>query len=113
MWLMLQQDMPNDYVIATGETYTIRQFVELAFKEIKIDIVWKGKGQDEVGFDKISGRVLVKIDPKYYRPAEVEFLWGDPTKAFKELNWKPKTTLTELVKIMVDYDLKYDDYGFD
>ena len=113
MWLMLQQDTPNDYVIATGETYTIRHFVELAFKEIKIDIIWKGKGQDEVGFDKISGRVLVKIDPKYYRPAEVEFLWGDATKAFKELKWKSKTPLTELVKIMVDYDLKYDDYGFD
>lgn len=113
MWLMLQQDKPNDYVIATGETYTIRHFVELAFKEIKIDIIWKGKGQDEVGFDKISGRVLVKVDPKYYRPAEVEFLLGDATKAFKELNWKPKTPLTELVKIMVDYDLKYDDYGFD
>ena len=113
MWLMLQQDKPNDFVIATGETYTIRYFVELAFKEIGIDIIWKGKDQDEVGFDKISGRVLVKIDPKYYRPAEVEFLWGDATKAFKELNWKSKTSLTELVKIMVDYDLKYDDYGFD
>jgi len=113
MWLMLQQDEPNDYVIATGETHSIRYFVELAFKEIKIDIIWKGKGQDEVGFDKISGRELVKIDPKYYRPAEVEFLWGDATKAYRELNWKSKTSLTELVKIMVDYDLKYDDYGFD
>ena len=73
----------------------------------------KSAHENEVGEDEKDGRVLVKIDPKYYRPAEVEFLWGDATKAFKELNWKSKTSLTELVKIMVDYDLKYDDYGFD
>ena len=113
MWLMLQQDKPDDYVVATGETYTIRYFVELAFKEIGIDIIWKGKGVNEIGCDKISNRELVKIDSKYFRPAEVELLWGDASKAFKELNWKSKTSITQLVKIMVEYDLKYDDYGFD
>ena len=113
MWLMLQQDKPDDYVVATGETYTIRYFVELAFKEIGIDIIWKGNGVNEIGYDKISNRELVKIDSKYFRPSEVELLWGDASKAFKELNWKSKTSITQLVKIMVEYDLKYDDYGFD
>ena len=113
MWLMLQQDKPDDYVVATGETYTIRYFVELAFKEIGIDIIWKGKGVNEIGYDKISNRELVKIDSKYFRPSEVELLLGDASKAFKELNWKSKTSITQLVKIMVEYDLKYDDYGFD
>lgn len=113
MWLMLQQDKPDDYVVATGETYTIRHFVELAFKEIGIDIIWKGKGVNEIGYDKISNRELVKIDSKYFRPSEVELLRGDASKAFKELNWKSKTSITQLVKIMVEYDLKYDDYGFD
>ncbi|MGB6327721.1 MAG: GDP-mannose 4,6-dehydratase [Halarcobacter sp.] len=111
MWLMLQQEEPKDYVIATGKTYTIREFVELAFKEIDIEIQWKGEGVDEKGIDKATGKELVIVNPKYFRPAEVELLWGDPSKAIKELNWKPKTSLEELVKIMVKYDLENDNYG--
>ncbi len=113
MWLMLQQDEPKDYVIATGNTYTVRQFVEYAFEEVGVQIKWEGEGENEVGIDPKTGKVLVKIDAKYYRPAEVEVLWGDPTKAEKELGWKAKTSLKELVKIMVNYDLKYDGYGGD
>ena len=111
MWLMLQQEEPKDYVIATGKTYTIRDFVELAFKEIDIEIQWKGEGVNEKGIDKVTGEELVIVNPKYFRPAEVELLWGDPSKAIKELNWKPKTSLEELVKIMVKYDLENDNYG--
>lgn len=111
MWLMLQQDRPQDLVIATGKTYTIRQFVELAFKEVNIDIVWQGKGVDEKGINKASGEILVEINPKYFRPAEVEFLWGDPSKAKEVLNWEPKTSLEKLVKIMIKYDLANDNYG--
>ncbi|MDN5042676.1 GDP-mannose 4,6-dehydratase [Aliarcobacter butzleri] len=111
MWLMLQQDKPQDYVIATGKTYTIREFVELAFKEVGIEIEWIGKGVNEKGIDKATGKELVLVNPKYFRPAEVELLWGDPSKAMNELNWKPKTSLEELVKIMLKYDLEYDNYG--
>jgi len=111
MWLMLQQNKPVDYVIATGKTYTIREFVELAFKEVGIEIVWSGEGVNEKGIDKATGKVLVLVNPKYFRPAEVELLWGDPSKAMQELNWEPKTSLEELVKIMVKYDLENDNYG--
>jgi len=111
MWLMLQQDKPVDYVIATGKTYTIREFVELAFKEVGVEIVWSGEGVNEKGIDKATGKVLVLVNPKYFRPAEVELLWGDPSKAMQELNWEPKTSLEELVKIMVKYDLENDNYG--
>ena len=111
MWLMLQQDNPNDYVIATGKTYTVRDFVNFAFKEVNIDINWEGSGLDEVGKDSKTGNILVKIDPKYFRPAEVELLLGDPSKAEKELGWKADTTLKELVSEMVQYDLKYNTYG--
>jgi GDPmannose 4,6-dehydratase len=111
MWLMLQQDKPQDYVIATGKTYTIREFVELAFKEVGIEIEWSGEGVNEKGIDKATGKELVLVNPKYFRPAEVELLWGDPSKAIKELNWQPKTSLEELVKIMVKYDLEYDNYS--
>ena len=110
-WLMMQQDKPKDYVIATGETHTVREFVELAFKEIGIIIVWKGFGIEEKGIDQESGRVLVEIDEKYFRPSEVELLLGDPSKAEKELNWLRKISFKELVSQMVQYDLKYDDYG--
>ena len=113
MWLMLQQDEPRDYVIATGKTYTVRQFVEYAFEEVGVSIKWEGSGSNEIGIDTATGRTIVKIDPKYYRPAEVELLWGDATKAEKELGWKATTSLKELVKIMVQYDLKYDSYGGD
>ena len=105
MWLMLQHDKPKDFVIATGKTYTVRSFVEASFKEIDIDIEWAGSGLHEKGFDKKTGDQLVGIDPKYFRPTEVELLIGDPTKAKKELGWAAKTPLEELVKIMMKHDL--------
>lgn len=105
MWRMLQQDKPGDYVLATGETHTVRHFVEEAFKEIGVDIEWEGKGVDEVGKNKRTGKVLVKINPKFYRPAEVDILLGNPTKAEKELGWKRKVDFSGLVKKMVTYDL--------
>jgi GDPmannose 4,6-dehydratase len=111
MWLMLQQDKPVDYVIATGETHTVREFVELAFAEVGTQIVWQGTGVDEKGIDKASGKVLVQIDPKYFRPAEVELLLGDPTKAERELGWKRKVSFPELVAGMVRYDLDNDSFG--
>jgi len=106
MWSMLQQEKPADYVIATGQTHTVREFVELAFKEVGITICWNGQGVDEVGFDQATGRVLVKVDPQYYRPTEVDFLLGDATKAHLELNWKPATSFQDLVKIMMHEDVK-------
>jgi GDPmannose 4,6-dehydratase len=110
-WLMMQQDKPEDYVIATGETHTVREFVEIAFKEVGIIIVWKGLGVEEKGIDQETDRVLVEIDEKYFRPAEVELLLGDPSKAEKNLNWVRKVPFKELVSQMVQYDLKYDDFG--
>uniref|UniRef100_A0A7S2VZB8 GDP-mannose 4,6-dehydratase n=1 Tax=Eucampia antarctica TaxID=49252 RepID=A0A7S2VZB8_9STRA len=109
MWLMLQQEKPDDYVLATGETHTVREFVEKAFAVVGISIVWKGAfgTVDETGVDKDDeSRVLVKIDPRYFRPTEVELLLGDPTKAKKELGWTATTTFDELVKEMVQEDLK-------
>ena len=104
MWLMLQQDKPNDYVISTGETYTVREFVEEAFKAAGISpIVWEGEGINEVG--KYNGKVVVKIDKKFFRPAEVDQLIGDYSKAKKELGWKPKTIFRELVRMMIEADL--------
>jgi GDPmannose 4,6-dehydratase len=111
MWLMLQQDEPQDLVIATGKTYTVREFVGFAFEEVGIDIQWQGSGESEVGINKANGDVLVEVNPKYYRPAEVELLWGNPSKAEATLNWKPKTSLKELVSIMVKYDLEHEGYG--
>jgi GDPmannose 4,6-dehydratase len=107
MWLMLQQDHPDDYVIATGENHSVREFVELAFKELDIEIEWLGSGLDEIGVDKSNNNIVVKIDPIYYRPCEVDFLLGNAAKAEKELNWKPKTKFEELLKIMIksDYQL--------
>ena len=113
MWLMLQQEKPDDYVIATGITKTVREFVELAFKNVSIDITWEGSGVNEKGLCSKTRKELVAINPRYYRPAEVELLHGDSTYAQKKLGWKPKTTFEELVKIMVEYDLKHDNYGFD
>ena len=110
-WLMLQQDKPVDYVIATGETHTVREFVELAFKEIGINIEWQGQGVNEKGFDAKTGTILVEIDERYFRPAEVELLLGDPSKAEKELNWKRKVSFQELVSGMVRYDLENDSFG--
>lgn len=111
MWLMLQSAQPKDYVVATGEVYTVRQFVEMAFAEVDMKIRWEGKGLNERGIDEKSGAVLVKIDPKYHRPAEVEFLWGNPAKIKADLGWVPKTKIKDLVRSMVQYDLKYDNYG--
>ena len=110
-WLMLQQDKPQDYVIATGETHTVREFVDAAFKEVDVDIIWKGDGLNEKGIDKKTGNILVEIDKKYFRPAEVELLLGDPSKAEKELNWKRLVSFQELVSEMVKYDLENDSFG--
>jgi GDPmannose 4,6-dehydratase len=106
MWLMMQQDQPDDYVAATGVCYTVRQFVDLAFKEAKIDIVWSGKGESEKGHNAITGELVVAVDPRYYRPTEVELLLGDPTKAKKTLGWSAKTRTPELVKLMMEHDMK-------
>lgn len=106
MWRILQQEKPGDYVLATNETHTVREFVELAFKEVGIDLKWQGTGVDEKGIDKKTGKVLVDVNPKYFRPAEVELLWGDCTKAEKELGWKRKVSFKGLVSMMVDSDMK-------
>jgi GDPmannose 4,6-dehydratase len=106
MWLMLQQEKPQDFVIATGQTHTVREFVEVAFKQIDVDIEWRGEGIEEKGFDKNTGKTLVCIDPRYFRPTEVELLIGDPKKAEKELGWKAKTKFEDLVKLMVEADCK-------
>lgn len=106
MWLMLQQDAPEDFVIATGESHSVREFVELAFKEIGMSITWEGAGVEEVGKEGVSGRSLVHIDPRYFRPTEVEFLQGDPTKAKEMLGWEPRVSFADLVKMMVKEDLQ-------
>ena len=105
MWLMLQQDEPDDFVIATGKMHSVREFVELAFGEVGIEIEWEGEGVNEVGVDAATGDALVEIDPRYYRPTEVELLLGDPTKAKGKLGWEAKVGLRELVKMMVEGDL--------
>ncbi len=107
MWLMLQQDTPDDFVIATGEYHSVREFTELAFRRAGIALRWEGNGIDEKGIDEANGRVLVEVDPKYFRPCEVEQLLGDPTKARTVLGWNPrKTTFEELVRIMTDHDME-------
>ncbi len=106
MWLILQQDKPEDFVLATGETHTVKEFVDLAFKEAGIDLSWKGSGVDEKGTDIKSGKVLVEVDPRYFRPTEVDLLLGDPTKANNKLGWKPKISFKELVKDMVVSDIE-------
>ena len=106
MWRMLQQDEPRDYVLATNETHTVREFVELAFAEVGIEIEWKGTGEDEKGYDKKTGRLMVDVDSRYFRPAEVELLWGDATKAETELGWERKVSFRKLVEMMVDEDMK-------
>jgi GDPmannose 4,6-dehydratase len=106
MWRMLQQETGDDYVLATGETHSVREFVELAFAELGRRIVWRGEGVDEVGMDEASGRVLVSIDPRYYRLAEVDELIGDPSKARSRLGWRHKTTFQDLVAEMIASDLR-------
>jgi len=105
MWLMLQQDEPEDFVIATGEQHSVREFVELVATELGMKITWKGKGVDKVGMDQ-NGRAIVQVDPRYFRPAEVETLLGDPAKARKKLGWRHETGFKELVEEMVREDLK-------
>ena len=106
MWLMLQQDRPDDFVIATGDDHSVRDFTDLAFRRAGITLRWEGEGIDEKGIDIATGRVLVEVDPKYFRPCEVEQLLGDPTKARTVLGWNPrKTTFEQLVNIMVDHDM--------
>ena len=108
MWLILQHDTPEDFVIATGEYHTVREFTILAFKEVGIELRWDGEGVNEKGIDVSTGKVLVEVDSKYFRPAEVEQLLGDPTKARTLLGWNPtKTSFPELVKIMVSHDMNF------
>ncbi len=106
MWRILQQDQPDDYVLATGEQHSVREFIEKAFKIVDKDVIWQGEGVDEFGLDQKTGKVLIKIDPRYFRPTEVESLLGDPTKAKTKLGWQHKTTFQELVNEMVEADLK-------
>jgi GDPmannose 4,6-dehydratase len=113
MWKMLQIKKPNDFVISTGQGLTVRKFVEKSFKNVDINIQWTGKGIREIGICKKTKKTLVKINKKYFRPNEVEYLIGDSAKARKYLKWNPKIKTDKLIKIMMDYDLKYADYGFD
>ena len=106
MWLMLQKKNPSDYVIATGSSHTVKEFVEEAFKFINIKISWRGKGVNEIGYDKSNNKILVKVDPGYFRPTEVHELRGDAKKAKRELGWSPKTNFKQLVKEMMESDLK-------
>lgn len=106
MWLILQNDKPEDFVIATGEQHSVREFCQLAFKYVGIDLIFEGIGADEKGIDKATGKVLVEVSPDFYRPTDVVNLWGDPSKAKRELGWNPqKTSFEQLVKIMVDHDM--------
>ena len=106
MWLMLQQENPDDYVLATGKMISVRKFVEMSFKYIGIDIEWSGEGCDEIGVDVSSGKCLVKVDPKYFRPTEVDELLGDSTKARRQLGWMPEYSVEQLCKEMVENDIK-------
>jgi GDPmannose 4,6-dehydratase len=106
MWLMLQQDKPDDFVIATNEARSVREFVVASFAHIGKEIVWEGEGVNEIGKEKGTGIVRVRVSEKYYRPAEVEFLLGNPAKAKEKLGWVPKITFEELVKEMVDADVE-------
>ena len=113
MWMMLQKDQPDDYVLATGNTNSVRKFVELTFEKLGISIDWQGQGENEVGINKKNGNVIVKVDKKYFRPTEVDLLVGDPSKAQKELGWEAKTDLENLVDLMVRSDFeKIKERGF-
>jgi GDPmannose 4,6-dehydratase len=105
-WLMLQQDQPEDYVIATGQQHSVREFVESAGDELELSIQWKDKGLDEKGIDENTGKVIIAIDPRYFRPTEVDTLLGDATKAREKLGWQPRIAFKELVSEMVAHDLK-------
>ncbi len=107
--MMMQKDQPGDYVLATGESHSVREFIELAFSHIDRTIEWRGEGVDEEGIDAENGDVLIRVDPRYYRPTEVEELLGDPTKAHTELGWRHRTSFTELVREMMNHDISVDD----
>ena len=108
MWLILQQPEADDFVIATGEFHSVREFCTLAFHYAGIELEWQGEGLDEKGIDTATGRVIVEVDKKYFRPAEVDQLLGNPTKAKTQLGWNPrKTTFEQLVKLMVDHDMQH------
>lgn len=102
---MLQREAPDDYVMATGETFSVRRFAEMVFSRLDLPLCWAGTGDSEQGVASASGRVLIRIDPRYFRPAEVDLLLGDPSKARRELGWQPKTSFQQLVNLMVDADL--------
>jgi len=106
MWMMLQQEKPDDYVLATNETHTVREFIEIVSKRLGFEIKWKGKGINETGIDKKTGKTIIKIDPVYFRPTEVDLLIGDASKAKKIMGWKPKVKFKELAEMMADFDLE-------
>jgi GDPmannose 4,6-dehydratase len=112
MWRMLQADKPDTYVLATNRTETVRDFVSMAARAADFDLIWEGSAENEVAIDRKSGKPLVKVNPKFYRPAEVELLIGNPEKAMRELNWRPKTTLEELCGMMVEADIRRNQAGF-
>ena len=112
MWRMLQADEPDTFVLATNRTETVRDFVSLAFKAADIDVEWKGQGEGEQAVDSTSGKVMVRVNPKFYRPAEVELLIGSAAKAKEILGWEPKTSLEELCRMMVEADLRRNEQGF-
>jgi GDPmannose 4,6-dehydratase len=103
---MLQQEKPEDFVIATGRTHTIREFAEKAAKHVGFDLIWQGDGLNEKGIDRITGKTIIEIDPKYFRPTEVDLLIGDPSLAKEKLGWSAKVSLDEMIKLMMDYDKK-------
>jgi len=106
MWLMLQQDEPEEFVIATGETHSVREFCDEAFREVGIQLEWQGSGIDEKGIDRDTGRVIIEVDARYFRPTEVELLIGDASKAREKLGWKPRVTFYELVRMMAKADFE-------
>jgi GDPmannose 4,6-dehydratase len=112
MWRMLQADEPDTYLLATNRTQTVRDFVTMAFKAINVELEFQGEGEDEIAIDKATGKTMVKVNPKFYRPAEVELLIGNPEKAKRALGWKPNTTLEELCTMMVKEDLRRNESGF-
>ena len=106
MWRILQQKTPEDFVLATGKLHSVREFCELSFRHLGIEIGWKGEGVNEKGYDKKTNKILIEVDPYYFRPTEVDLLLGDPSKAKEKLGWHPSYTFEELVKEMVESDLK-------
>jgi GDPmannose 4,6-dehydratase len=112
MYLMLQADVADTYVLATNRTETVRDFVTMSFKAVDIELDWQGQNEDEVAINKATGKTVVKVNPKFYRPAEVELLIGDPAKAKRDLGWEPKTTLEELCQMMVEADIRRNEAGF-